>query len=161
MNYPALITWLLAQIDSDLTWAQEASRKNDETAAEGGVHWRWGDADEEGLLITPDPGASEFVGTRESVTVSLRSAEVWPTDFTLPLPQFAIPYAEEIPSAVGGHIVRHDPARVIRDLTARRRSVLLCQGNLSLKLADAILRDMAETYAERSGYLDEWKPRDN
>ena len=50
---------------------------------------------------------------------------------------------------------------MILDLTARRRSVLRCSENLGLSLADALLRDMAQTYSERPGYLPEWQPRDN
>lgn len=156
MNYPALITWLLAQIDDDLLWAVEASRRGD-TAVETGVHWQWETSDDQ--VVTPRPGTAEFVGEEEGSQVDLRSREEFPTRFVGRMPQFAIHQAVEVPSAVGGHIIRHDPARVVRDLTARRRSVLLCSENLSLRLADAILRDMAETYCERSGYLPEWKPK--
>lgn len=157
MNYSELITWLLSEIDSDLLWAREASRRNDGVAVESGVHWQWETPDDQ--VVAPEPELAEFVGGPDGFTVSLRSREVFPTRHVGDLPQFAIPNAEEVPSAVGGHILRHDPARVIRDLTARRRSVLLCANNLALKLADAILRDMAETYCERPGYLPEWKPK--
>lgn len=158
MNYPALITWLLAQIDDDLLWATEASRRDDGESFATGVHWQWEAPDDQ--VVEAQPGLYEFVGGPDGFTVSLRSREVWPTQHVGELPQFAVSRAEEVPSAVGGHIVRHDPARVIRDLAARRRSVLMCQENLALKVVDAFLRDMAATYAERPGYLPEWKPQD-
>lgn len=163
MNYPALIAWLLAQIDDDLLWAVEASRKDTgREAVPSGVHWQWINPDDDTVApILPD--VEQFVGEEAGGGVALHSVEHWPyrdmPEDSEGLPQFALYHVDEVPVAVGGHIVRHDPARVIRDLTARRRSVLLCGENLSLKLADAILRDMAETYCERPGYLPEWKPK--
>lgn len=161
MRHPELIDWLLKQIDDDLMWAREASRRGQSQAVEGGVHWQWETPDDK--VVTPDPGLLEFVGEEDGgAQVDLRSRETWPTQWGGgELPQFAIHDGVEIPSAVGGHIIRHDPARVIRDLTARRRSVVRCSENLGLRLADEFLRDMAATYAERPGYQPEWQPAGN
>lgn len=113
-----LVQWLTAQFDADVLWAMEASRRYGEPAPEGGFHWQWEDSDTDEIVI-PDPGRDEHVGG-ESFRVALRSRETWPTHSVGELPQFAIPEAEEVPSAVGGHIVRWDPARVLREIEVDR-----------------------------------------
>ncbi|MFD7978870.1 DUF6221 family protein [Streptomyces sp. NPDC059071] len=117
-----LVEFLTARLDEDELWATEASRRTGEPAAVGGVHWQWEDheADE---VITPAPDRDEFVGGEDHFRVSLRSRETWPTILSRELPQFAIPTTEEVPSAVGGHIIRHDPARVLAEVAAKRRIV--------------------------------------
>lgn len=157
--------WLLKQIEDDLMWAREASRRSGSEAIETGVHWQWETSDDQ--VVTPDPGLAEFVGEEEGSQVDLRSREEFPTHFAGTLPQFAIHEAVEVPSAVGGHIIRHDPARVIADLTARRLTVRRClvqgqHGNPALTVfADEILRDMTQAYAERPGYSQAWRPYGN
>ena len=115
-----LVQWLRAQLDEDGLWATEASRQDDGLAAEGGVHWQWVDTatDKE---VVPDPSRERRVGEEAEANVALRSRETWPTGCGVgDLPQFAIYRAEDVPSAVGGHIVRHDPARVLREIDAKR-----------------------------------------
>jgi len=166
-----MVAWLLRQIDDDLAWAQEASRRKagGEAMLEG-VHWQWINPDNDTAApLLPD--TEEFVGAWDENGVSLRSVERWETenvpDWSDGLPQFALYHVDEVPVAVGGHIVRHDPARVIRDLRARRRTVERCMDlrryaapGMAL-FADSVLRDFADAYAERPGYLPEWEPRDN
>lgn len=153
--------WLLKQIDDDLLWARESSRRDSGEAVETGVHWQWETDDDR--VVAPEPGLTEFVGGPDGFSVSLRSREVFPTRSVGDLPQFAISHAEEVPSAVGGHIIRHDPARVIADLTARRRTIERClekehSGPETIVFADEILRDMTEAYKERPGYTRAWRP---
>lgn len=157
--------WLLKQIDDDLMWAREASRRGQGPYVEAGVHWQWETSDDE--VVTPRPDVEEFVGEGEGSQVDLRSREEFTTRHVGKMPQFAICQAVEIPSAVGGHIIRHDPARVIADLTARRCTVQRClaqgsNGNAALTVfADDILRDMTEAYKERPGYSRAWRPYEN
>lgn len=109
-----------ARLDEDELWAREASRRDGEDFPVDGVHWHWvtNDSDRE---VTPDPSRESYVGEETEEAVSLRSREEWPTKFGVgPLPQFAVSHAEEVPSAVGGHIIRHDPARVLREVTFKR-----------------------------------------
>jgi hypothetical protein len=110
--------WLTACFDEDTLWATEASRRYGEPAPEGGVHWQW-ETNSTDEVLTPNPGIEELVGG-DNFRVSLRSRETWPTHSVGELPQFAIPVAEEVPSAVAGHIVRHDPARVLREIEVDR-----------------------------------------
>ena len=162
---PHMTEWLLRQIEDDLTWAREASRRGQGPHIETGVHWQWETSDDR--VVTPEPGTEEFVGESEGSQVDLRSREEFATRHVGAMPQFAVCQAVEIPSAVGGHIIRHDPARVIADLTARRRTVQRCieqasHGNPALAVfAEEILRDMTEAYRERPGYSRAWRPYGN
>lgn len=106
-----------ARLDEDELWATEASRREGEQAHHSGVHWNWvsRDTDQE---ITPDPSREANVGDEAGEAVSLRSREKWPGAVG-ELPQFAL-YADEVNSAVGGHIIRHDPARVLADVAWKR-----------------------------------------
>jgi hypothetical protein len=116
-----LVAFLRARLDEDALWATEASRRGDSDAVPGGAHWQWEDADTDDVVI-PEPGRDTYVD-EDRGAVSLRSVEEFPTHSVGALPQFAISHAEEVPSAVGGHIVRHDPARVLAEITAKRAIV--------------------------------------
>jgi len=75
---------------------------------------------------------------------------------------------------VGGtkrFIARHDPAAVLADIEAKRAIIANCltwiggeplnawyDGGRPQDLADETLRLLASAYADRPGYLDEWKP---
>lgn len=179
-----LVRWLGEQFDEDELWAIEASRRGDQPSVEGGVHWRWMNTatDEE---IVPDPERESYVGEMAEAAADLRSRETWPTASGIgELPQFAIRYSEEVPSAVGSHIVRHDPARVLREINAKRQLVKLhgratlhagggaryfdtstvcrsCEANYQfpeLSWPCPTLRLLALPYADRPGYREEWRP---
>jgi hypothetical protein len=90
--------------------------------------------------------------------------------------------AEECASAnwagIAEHIVRHDPARVLREIDAKRRILAECaywHGKLAKEAVDPspmpfpalgevldavtpILRALALPYADRPGYREEWRP---
>jgi hypothetical protein len=162
------LLFLRARLDEDSLWATEASRRGNGPAVEGGAHWRWEDPSTD-RPIEVNPGQDEFVGG-ERFRVSLRSREEWPTGSGMgPLPQFAIPEAEEVPSAVGGHIVRHDPARVMRDVEAKRQQIahlerVQAAANkhpdyaLAAGACEASLRYAALAYVDHPDYRQEWKP---
>lgn len=162
--------WLGEQLDEDELWAVEASRRDDEPSVEGGVHWRWMNTatDEE---IVPDPERESYVGELVEATASLRSRETWPTSSGVgELPQFAIKYPEEVPSAVGGHIIRHDPARVLREIEAKRQAIAHFEQIRQLTKRDLEAYVLAESavakqiqimacaYADRPGYDESWRP---
>ena len=82
--------------------------------------------------------------------------------------------AEECASAnwagVAEHIVAHDPARVLREVAAKRQALdhyaLVCQltkdGDEAYLLAEGAvakqIQIMATAYGHRPGYRDEWRP---
>lgn len=161
-----LIAFLRARFDEDELWATEASRRQGGPAPEGGVHWRWEDLEADEVL-TVDPGRDEYVGG-QAFSASLRSREQWPTTSGVgDLPQFAISTAEEVPSAVGGHIVRHDPARILREVEAKREIVrqadlYLCDSGpgcgYRTKHGHSVLRLLALPYDDHPDYREEWRP---
>lgn len=64
------------------------------------------------------------------------------------------------------HIARHDPARVLREVEAKRRILAECRpghlGGPALELAGAlgglVLCFLALPYADHEDYREEWKP---
>jgi hypothetical protein len=188
IDIAAMITWLRQQLDEDGAWARAASRAYpyaDEGSAPppDGAHWRWG-AGENWEPVTIDPAASEFVA-EPGYSCSLVTVEEWPTTMRLDdgtsvhTRMMPLSYAEnivEMDAAAGGHIVRHDPARVLREVEAKWRIIELYEyavaaweldrmkldpptvhlGEKTMALA-AILA-LALPYADRPGYREEWRP---
>jgi hypothetical protein len=166
----ALVQFLRSRLDEDAAWATEASRRDEGAPVPGGAHWQWedGETDE---VITPDLSAKGPLD--EDVALSLRSRETWPTGSVGELPQFAIHAAEDVPVAVGGHIVRHDPARVLAEVDAKRQvverfeqaqryaSTAWGQSNAASAEAQALRAVallLASVHADHPDYRDEWKP---
>lgn len=63
------------------------------------------------------------------------------------------------------HICRHDPARVLREVVAKREIITVCAaaigGNVNpgaMGNAEFILQLMGVPYSDRSGYCEEWRP---
>jgi len=82
--------------------------------------------------------------------------------------------AEECASAnwagIAEHIVRHDPARVLREVEATRRLIRAhakwCEGRCEAKFPEGgfdaahfwNIKVRAEVYADHPGYRDDWRP---
>ena len=60
------------------------------------------------------------------------------------------------------YIARHDPARVLREVEAKRRivatAVLMLDGGVSYESWESVLQDLALPYSEHPDYRQEWKP---
>jgi hypothetical protein len=167
-----LVAFLRARLDEDALWATEASRRDDRPVPEGGVHWEWVEPETD-TPVTPDPSRGEdLTDDADNFRFSLRSVEEFPTGSGVgPLPQFAIPYAEEIPAAVAGHVVRHDPARVLADVAAKlavldhyaklvhyAEEKQHLEYNLAEGAASVMLKHLAVPYREHPEYKTEWAP---
>lgn len=111
----AMSAFIEARCDEDELWALEASREDDNSVPTG-AHWQWLTENDE--VIEPDPLTMEYMDDDESYA-SLRSTEHFPGRYG-ELPLFAIHSAEQVRVTVGGHIIRHDPARALRDVAAKR-----------------------------------------
>ncbi|MER7046747.1 DUF6221 family protein [Streptomyces jumonjinensis] len=116
-----LVDFLTARYDEDELWAVEASRDGGEGPAQpGGVHWQWVEPGTD-TPVEPDPARGPMLtDAEENNRFCLRSVEEFPTNIGTLLPQFAID-TDEVPAAAAGHIARHDPARVLREIDAKRR----------------------------------------
>lgn len=66
------------------------------------------------------------------------------------------------PDGVGQHVARHDPARVLREVESKRRVSARILNHAAVMGWDEVhgdvLRSLALPYADRPGYLEEWRP---
>lgn len=120
--------FLEARLAEDEAWARAASTPYryaapGSTPPEDGVHWTWV-VGEDWTPVKVDPVGEDTVGGPEhyGYHVNLASVEEWPdkTYPTRPMAHTIANYMMEVESAAAGHIVRHDPARVLRDVEAKR-----------------------------------------
>lgn len=140
-----LVAFLRARLDEDQAWADACQ----------GHHWQWvqSQTDE---VATPDPMLDEHLeapdqyGESSSSHLSLRSVEEEmskPTPRPYGLPPFPgqmlpkswpIYHCEEVNAAAAGHIIRHDPARVLREVEVKRM------------LIDELIEGVDEAFGEGS-----------
>jgi hypothetical protein len=109
-----LVAFLRERIDEDALWANEAGRCRGNLPPDG-AHWQWEDSETD-QPVTVDPGGDDVL-----FGIGLRSAEQYPyAAISGAGPQLAVS-PDEIDAAVAGHIGRHDPARVLAEVDAKRR----------------------------------------
>ncbi len=153
-----LIAFLRARFDEDEAWARGASRVYpyaDEGSAppDGGVHWTWV-VGENWDPVKPDPALNEFVA-EPGDSCNLVTVEEWPSRGR-PMPMFYANSIVEMDASAAGHIVRHDPARVLADVAAKRRILAELEGpfGLDLEALNAVVRHLATAYADHPDYRD-------
>lgn len=175
-----LVAFVRARLDDDELWAKAASADRDgASTVPGGVHWTWG-VGGNWDPVDPDP-LEPYIGGYDgqwSQAVTLRSVEEFESSAG-PLP-LHIAESEELRTADGAHIVRHDPARVLLQVTAieailahRQRLVdagdtdaggqplrldQLRERQAVLRHLDAVLEMLAVFWANHPDYRDEWTP---
>ncbi|MFI8865331.1 DUF6221 family protein [Streptomyces sp. NPDC053707] len=169
-----LVTFLRARLDEDDLWATEASRTaGSDQIPDGGDHWGW-TADDTDTCLTPVPSNESTLGyeveTCYATLCSYDDADSSPlSELTSPA-QFIL-HAKKVPSAAAGHIIRHDPARVLREVEAKRRllDVVLpdiLSGDSAIEgewmgesdMAGDLARTLALPYADHPDYRDDWRP---
>lgn len=126
-----MVEFIRAQLDADEQWALACNRPY-EYADEGskapasGVHWQWV-AGDNWDRVTPDPVTMEIMeGPDDEFRVHLATVEEWPSTTygdTRMMPRKYDGAIEEMDPAAAGHIIRHDPARVL-PLVAAHREIL-------------------------------------
>lgn len=153
-----LYTWLKAQLDDDERLARGAADS-----------MLWHGPVKAGEIWESDKG---FVYTEGQVP-GLRDECLWKADTPGR-------YTREMSELVAHHVARHDPARVLREVEAKRQIVEVhqpfevvedpaCQvcADTSDKYSDEwtreewpclTLRLLALPYADRQGYREEWRP---
>lgn len=161
-----LVEFLLARITEDELWATEAGRHQDEPLVEGGEHWRWECRDDE--IVKPDTDREFMECSHEGWSMSLRSVEQYPyRSFAGEGPSIHLSTDSELRPTVAGHIIRHDPVRVLAECEAKRRIVERWEvAYLSLnydefdlwvhKAAGFTLGALALPYADHPDYRPEW-----
>lgn len=159
-----LIAQIHVAIEEDEQWALACNRPYrhaDEgaVAPTTGVHWRWAIGDNWDT-VTPDPVECEYLEDSDGFITPARLATVeeWPTTLswqhapagvdTRLMPRLYVD-AEEVDSAVAGHIIRHDPAAVLAKLGGDRE-ILRYVGELRaadlLNVARHLVHVLAKAY---------------
>lgn len=112
-----LLARLRAKLDETAAWANACGKARPGT--ENGVHWYWGMGGD-WTPVTPNPALEELLrGDGDEWDASLVTVEEFPTSVgPLNMKYF---YAEEVDSAAAGHIIRHDPASVLRMVAAHTK----------------------------------------
>jgi Family of unknown function (DUF6221) len=164
-----LVEFLRARLDEDEQWALAASAPYPyaDPPAEvpaGGLHWEWV-AGDDWTPVAVDPATEEFVGGGDCGSVWLASREQWPSRNAggRLIRQTTGGRIEEMRSGPAGHIARHDPARVLAEVEAKREVVDACAGQAENGatsggiLGGQVLRLLAEAYSDHPDYR-QWTP---
>jgi hypothetical protein len=170
-----LLVFLRARYDEDELWALAASAPGhgDGPTVAGGVHWTWA-VGENWTPVDVDPTASYVGEPDDTGDVTLVTREVFPLNWDPRGLEHRVLTAEEMRTGDAGHIVRHDPARVLARVRANRRIIDVhesyggygehCQtchqhDNLAGDPWPCeTLRLLAAPYGEHPGYRPEWRP---
>lgn len=193
-----LVAFVEARLTDDEQWALAASQPyryadDGATVPPSGVHWTWVTGDNWDP-VTVDPVVDEYVGeSAGGAYVNLASVEQWPgRPWTMndgsTLPNDRLMRAtvagsmEEVRTAPAGHIVRHDPARVLRDVEAKRAILAAVRkwldphpgqecdhdGNpygecvlhaaATGRVSPEVLPLLAMAWSDHPDYLAEWRP---
>jgi hypothetical protein len=131
-----LVRWLGQQLDEDERTARRAADYDDGAAHDvHGPPGTWACLDE-----------SEWFGP------SYRGGTVAPRIGNVNAPE------------LGAHIVAWHPARVLRGIDAKRRTLIRCEESMLsanpmlVHFAKQTVWEMALPYADRPGYRDDWRP---
>jgi hypothetical protein len=123
-----LVEFLTARLDEDEQWALAASAPyryavGNPSVPEGGVHWTWV-VGENWTPVTPNPAEDEFVQIGDSWSCNLATVEEWRSEVgNWMMRRTYAGTIEEMDPSAAGHIARHDPARVLREVAAKRKIV--------------------------------------
>ena len=148
-----IVEFLNARLDEDEAVAHAAIDPDSPDA-----HWHWIDYANE---VPARPEDGYFFG------VSLCTTKKFLHPLTgSHLPSVAITTADEMPEGVGTHIARHDPARVLREIAAKRALLALASEALgddttvpdAEYMAGEIVKALAPVYSDHPDYQQEWKP---
>jgi hypothetical protein len=167
-----LVEFLTARLDEDEQWALSASAPyqyavGNPPVPDGGVHWTWV-VGENWTPVTPDPVTDEFLSIGDDWSCNLATVEQWQSvnGKWMMRRTYAGTIQEMDPSAAG-HIARHDPARVLREVEAKRRIItneqdrVLEEGPLPERMRDGIETDvmalLALPYADHPDYQEAWR----
>ncbi|GAB3994624.1 hypothetical protein GCM10029992_09660 [Glycomyces albus] len=167
-----IIDFIKARLDEDELWARSCSAPPEEEGPEfpEGVHWRWIKGPEQTTVRLPtDTEESEWLtAVAPGSLVWLATEETWARKDDEEEEELPGTYSEgihllDVDAAV--HIVRHDPARVLAEVAAKRAVldlVLADQNEHGGKNSDRwnqVMRLLALPYQGHRDYRKSWAPR--
>ncbi|MFJ6061624.1 DUF6221 family protein [Streptomyces tendae] len=132
-----LVRWLRAQLDEDERTARAASWTGDANT------WH----------AEPSPYGARNGGQRWYVEDAMDDGVVSHVD----------PAASD-DEGVARHIAEWDPARVLREIDAKRRTLIRCEeamlsaNPMLVHFAKQTAWEMAQPFADRPGYQESWRP---
>lgn len=156
--------FLTARLDED-----EATARAAIDPERPGTHWQWVLNHDDTLPVEEGEDRMLTDPSFQAWVVSLRTVEQFPTPHVGDLPAFALPYVEEVPGGVAAHIARHDLARVLADVAAKRAIVALhsasdgrdplCSSIDYPEVAEdcETLRAMLQPFADHPDYDKAWR----
>lgn len=168
-----IVAFIRARLDEDELWAKAASapHHSDAPTVEGGMHWRWA-IGPNWEPYDPDPleqHLAEDVDPRGNI--SLVTVEEWPYswDTTVRSSPGRVLYTDdEVRTAEAAHIARHDPARVLREVEAKRAIVEMCESHANAQFpdfeggyasaAEDALTHLALVWSDHPDYRPAWAP---
>lgn len=168
-----IVEFVRARMEEDAQWAHLCSVPPVEGDAEipGGVHWEWTTAPEGKTVRLPSLPLEDPVDILKDpgTLVWLSTVEKWPRDDgDGDTYEAAGAYSEGIhmmDTAAGVHIVRHDPARVLTEVAAKRALLELvladqnANGGRNSDPWNQVMRLLALPYRQHRDYRQAWKPR--
>ncbi|MFE0647483.1 DUF6221 family protein [Streptomyces sp. NPDC059534] len=139
-----LIAFLRARLDEDAAAARVAAEPESwmELNREPRPSWYvqyWADPDVAAVIADPESSAYPVVTTPEGMSEDDADRRV-------------------------AHIARHDPARVLAEVDAKRRTLIRCEEALLAAnpmlahFAKETLLDLTRPYADHPDYKDTWRP---
>ena len=166
----SIIEFIQDRLTEDEQWARICSLPHAENEPEllDGVHWRWVAGPEEDEIILPNPADDDADGmlSEHGTLAWLVTRETWPAEGL----EESVPggYSEGIHGMDGpaaAHIARHDPARVLAEVSAKRallEMVLADQNSNGGKNStqwNQVMRLLALPYRDHPQYRKSWAPR--
>lgn len=157
-----LIAFVHARLDDDEWWAREASRRLPDGFTPTGEHWRW-ECETTDQPIKVDPVLDVYLEGENHSSVGLRSVEEYPSTVGA-IPHLVIGNQDEIEAVVAGHVARHDPAHVLLDVQARRKTLVRCQEEMLsgiprlVHFAKMTVWEMAQRWEDHDDFDGGWRP---
>ena len=183
-QYQATAVWVASQVDYDrlveqltaflrkrfekdrvvAVAASTCVRWSRDGVTPDGEHWEWSGSNDEKIVIDPDAylrGALNVLPNGQYTGLGLWSEEQYSTgpNDSYPLGHLVLSSDDEVGVAVGDHIVRQSPARVIADIDAKLAMLAMLTNNDSLldRISVAtLLYQFAARYARHPEYSQEW-----
>jgi hypothetical protein len=128
--------------------------------------------DDEALARAAPPGSWTAIPANSQGSIVERDAPTYPARYVIVPDE----YGDGVVPADAAHIARHDPARILREVEAKRRILNRIESLLRPMPADAssaavgivtarlteyelhVLPLLALPYSDRPGYREEWRP---
>ena len=152
------IAFLEQRANEDEQWALAASAPylyavGNPQVDPNGAEWTWA-VGENWTPVTVDPAVHEFVndaGPVDEYSAVLMSKQTWESRYVGEMHN-SYGHVEEMDASAAGHIVRHDPRRVMQDVKASRAMIELYRRTAQYPRTHQAHATMIMLFARRAGW---------